>query len=294
MSGSTASGWLVTPRETPASDQRVGAVTTTLWPARTSDRAAARETRSFPSVISTRMTQDLAQHTGLGSAAPVARVRHYRIREALASLLHHGPRMSSVIQGPVPAPPAAPAVSPPTSPPLPAPTAAPSQHAAVAPDTRAGPPDLLIACITIYLATAVGRLHEVFPVLSHLKPTMLSAVLAIGLYSIDRSRLRAPRRLFSRTTLYLVALVGWGALSVPGALNQGAAFHGWLALLRSALMCFVVAGSVRRTADVERLALVYFVVTAVYVGVVLSRFQLGSDNWRLARLYYYDANDLAT
>src|SRR5438067_953929 len=91
MSGSTASGWLVTPRETPASDQRVGAVTTTLWPARTSDRAAARETRSFPSVISTRMTQDLAQHTGLGSAAPVARVRHYRIREALASLLHHGP-----------------------------------------------------------------------------------------------------------------------------------------------------------------------------------------------------------
>jgi len=202
--------------------------------------------------------------------------------------------MSSVIQGPVPAPPAAPAVSPPTSPPLPAPTAAPSQHAAVAPDTRAGPPDLLIACITIYLATAVGRLHEVFPVLSHLKPTMLSAVLAIGLYSIDRSRLRAPRRLFSRTTLYLVALVGWGALSVPGALNQGAAFHGWLDLLRSALMCFVVAGSVRRTADVERLALVYFVVTAVYVGVVLSRFQLGSDNWRLARLYYYDANDLAT
>jgi O-antigen ligase len=46
---------------------------------------------------------------------------------------------------------------------------------------------------------------------------------------------------------------------------------------------------------VERLGLVYFAVTVVYTAVVLSRFQLGgADNWRLGRLYYYDANDFAT
>jgi O-antigen ligase len=59
-------------------------------------------------------------------------------------------------------------------------------------------------------------------------------------------------------------------------------------------MCLVVAGSVRRAGDVERLMLVYFGATVVYVAVVLSRFQLGAESWRLGRLYYYDANDLAT
>jgi O-antigen ligase len=52
---------------------------------------------------------------------------------------------------------------------------------------------------------------------------------------------------------------------------------------------------VRGTRDVERLLLVYFGATAVYTGVVLSRFQLGGgSNWRLDNLYTYDANDLAT
>ena len=34
--------------------------------------------------------------------------------------------------------------------------------------------------------------------------------------------------------------------------------------------------------------------TVVYTTVVLTRFQLGADSWRLGRLYYYDANDMAT
>src|ERR1051325_4831582 len=180
-------------------------------------------------------------------------------------------------------------------------------------------PDLLVVCVAIYIATAVGRLHEVFPVLGYFKPTLLSAGLALGLYLLDRSRMRAPGRLLSPTATYVIGLVVWGALTVPGALNQGAAFHGWLDLAWSIVvglggagpvrgaacrgwrdlawsivMCLVVAGSVRRTADIERLVLIYFAVTAVYVGVVLSRFQLGAESWRLGRLYYYDANDLAT
>ena len=169
----------------------------------------------------------------------------------------------------------------------------PPSEARPAPTARPGP-DLLALCITIYLATAVGRLHEVFPVLSPFKPALISASLAIALYLLDRSRLRAPGRLISPTATYLLGLVIWGALTVPGALNQGIAFHGWLDFAWSIAMCLVVAGSVRRTADIERLVLIYFAVTAVYVGVVLSRFQLGADSWRLGRLYYYDANDLAT
>ena len=40
---------------------------------------------------------------------------------------------------------------------------------------------------------------------------------------------------------------------------------------------------------------VYLAAAAVYAGVVLFRFELGSgDAWRLGHLYYYDANDFAT
>jgi O-antigen ligase len=160
--------------------------------------------------------------------------------------------------------------------------------------TRTAQWDLLPVCLAVYIAAAVGRIHEVFPVLMPLKPALVAGALAIGLYLLDRSRQRAARTLRSATTNCLILLVLWSALSVPGALNQGLAFQTWTDLARAIVMCFVVAASVRRAADVERLMLVYFVVTVVYVAVVLSRFELGAESWRLGKLYYYDANDLAT
>jgi O-antigen ligase len=63
---------------------------------------------------------------------------------------------------------------------------------------------------------------------------------------------------------------------------------------RAIAMYVVIAASVRSARDVERLALVYFGIAVVYTLIILSRFQLGPDNWRLGRLYYYDANDFAT
>ena len=155
--------------------------------------------------------------------------------------------------------------------------------------------DLLLICIAVYLATAVGRIHEVFPVLLYVKPTLLAAAMSIGLYLLQRSPRRRMRLVNSRTTMCLIGIVLWGALSVPAALNQGLAFQSWSDFARTIVMCFIVAASVRRAADVERLFLVYFGVTVVYTAVVLSRFQLGGgDTWRLGDLYTYDANDLAT
>lgn len=155
--------------------------------------------------------------------------------------------------------------------------------------------DLLLVCIAVYLATAVGRIHEVFPILQALKPTLLAAAMSIGLYLLQRSSQRRMRLVNSRTTACLIGLVLWGALSVPAALNQGLAFQSWSDFARTIVMCFVVAASVRRPSDVERLFLIYFGVTVLYTAVVLSRFHLGGgDTWRLGDLYTYDANDLAT
>lgn len=156
--------------------------------------------------------------------------------------------------------------------------------------------DLLLVCVAVYIAAAVGRVHQLFPVLLVLRPALVSAILAIGLYLLSQSGQRRVGLLRSSPTICLVGLLVWGALAIPGALNQGVAFGTWSNFAATLAMCFVIAGSVRRGADVERLALVYFGVTALYTVVVLLRFQLQleSDDWRLGRLYYYDANDFAT
>lgn len=154
--------------------------------------------------------------------------------------------------------------------------------------------DLLLVCVAVYIAAAVGRVHQLFPVLLLLKPVLVAAGLAIGLYLLQQSGQRRLGRLRSATTACLLGVLAWSALSVPAALNQGVAFHTWTDFARTVVMYLVIAGSVRSARDVERLGLVYFGVTVVYTAVVLTRFQLGADTWRLGRLYYYDANDLAT
>lgn len=162
------------------------------------------------------------------------------------------------------------------------------------PNRSGGSWDLLLVCAAVYVATAVGRIHELFPVLGYLKPALVATALGLGLYALQQRGPRSVGRLRSAATTCLLGLLLWGALSVPGALNQGIAFQSWTYYGQTVLLALLVAGSVRNPRDVERLTLVYFSVTVVYTAVVLSRFQLGADNWRLSRLYYYDANDFAT
>jgi hypothetical protein len=160
--------------------------------------------------------------------------------------------------------------------------------------TPSNPVGICSSCVAVYLATSVGRIHQLFPVLSLVRPALLATIAAIGLYLLQQYGQRRLGRLQSRPATLLLALLLWGGLAIPVALNQGVAFQSWLAYAETAVMVFVVAGSVRRVRDVERLIFVYFAVTVVYTVVILSRFQLGSGDWRLGRLYYYDANDLAT
>src|SRR5437879_3200567 len=159
---------------------------------------------------------------------------------------------------------------------------------------RTGGWDLLLVSLAVYVATAVGRVHQLFPVLLPLKPALLSALLAIGLLLLQQSGQRRLGLLRSPTTTCLLGLLLWSALSVPVALNQGLAFQAWTDFARTVVMCLVLAGGLRDERDVERVMLVYFGATVVYTAVVLSRFQLGADSWRLGRLYNYDANVMAT
>src|SRR2546426_4101725 len=85
------------------------------------------------------------------------------------------------------------------------------------------------------------------------------------------------------------------ALSIPGALWPGGAFHMFTDEFgKTVVRYLVLAAALRGFLDVERLAFVYLLSAGIYAGVILARFQVGAEQWRLGSLYYYDANEFAT
>lgn len=156
--------------------------------------------------------------------------------------------------------------------------------------------DVLTIAVAAYILTAVGRVHQLFPALESLRPALLTGLAAILIYLKDERDERRLAWLWTPPTRFLLALLAWMVLSVPGALVQGTSF----ALvadnfLKTVFMYFVIAGAVRGFRDVERLAAAYFAGASIYAAVIISRFDLGTgDAWRLGHLYYYDANDFAT
>ena len=156
--------------------------------------------------------------------------------------------------------------------------------------------DLLLICVTGYLLTAVGRVHQLFPALELLRPAILTGLFAIVLFALDRQPERRLSSVFLPPTKWVLALLVWMVLSVPGALVAGTSFAVVFDnFIKTVVMFVVIAASVRSRRDVERLACTYFAGAVIYSAVVTTRFQLGSgDAWRLGRLYYYDANDFAT
>lgn len=153
--------------------------------------------------------------------------------------------------------------------------------------------DAVLVCLAAYILASVGRIHQLFPVLMPLKPALVSGALAVLLLLLDQSPQRQLRWVWGPATAYLLALVAWMALSVPGALWPAGAFRTWLDFAKTAVIYLVAVIAVRDVRDVERLALVYFLGAAAFAVVVLTRFNVG-DEGRLAGLYYYDANDFAT
>ena len=151
-------------------------------------------------------------------------------------------------------------------------------------------------CIAGYVMVAVGRVHQLFPIIGAVRPAALMGALAILLFLSDARDIRRVRRVQVPTTWYVMALLAWMTLSTPGAIVIGTSFDLLTGnFIKTVLMFLVIAAGVRGIRDVERLAITYLASATIYAAVVLMRFDLGeADAWRLGDLYYYDANDLAT
>jgi probable O-glycosylation ligase (exosortase A-associated) len=157
--------------------------------------------------------------------------------------------------------------------------------------------DLLIAAVAGYILTAVGRVHQVFPVLEALRPAIVTGAVALVLFLVDRRMNRRLTTAWTPATAWLLGVFAWMSLSVPGALSEGMSVNlVFGTFIKTVLMCLVAAAAIRGRRDVERLVLAYLAGAAIYAAAIISRFELGSghDDWRLGHLYYYDANDFAT
>jgi len=156
--------------------------------------------------------------------------------------------------------------------------------------------NLLVVCLAVHVLMAIGRLHQLFPVLRPLHPALISGALASAILLLTPAGTRALRSTLSlRPTLFLLMLLLWVTLSVPGALWPGGAATLLVDyFLKLVFLYLLLAGGVRGVRDVERLSFIYYVGVVVYAGVVLVRYRTGGEADRLSGLIYYDANDFAT
>ena len=156
--------------------------------------------------------------------------------------------------------------------------------------------DLLLICVAGYILAAVGRVHQLFGALEFLRPAILTGLAALALYALDRHPARRLSHVRLPPTKWIIALLAWMVLSVPGALVAGTSFVVVFDnFVKTVVMYLVIAASVRSVRDVERLVCAYLAGAVIYSAVVFMRFDLGGGpQWRLGHLYYYDANDFAT
>ena len=174
------------------------------------------------------------------------------------------------------------------------PSAAPSAQPTTSTPDREWDPVLI--CIAAYVLTVVGRVHDLFPTLSVVRPAIVTGLLSIILFALDDRPVRRWKWIASNTTYWLMALFAWSVLSIPGAVVPGHSFDFVLnGFIKTVIMVPVIAGVIRGRRDVDRIAGVVFWAAALYATVVFVRFDVGEgSNWRLGHLYYYDANDFAT
>lgn len=164
------------------------------------------------------------------------------------------------------------------------------------PVVPAPPWSLGLAGAAFYIAAAVGRVPDVFPVLSPFHLAFLSSFVAIGCVALDPGALaRVNAALGVGTSWCVVGILVWAVLGVPTSLWPG----GSVGILRTILvkvvvMYFVLVGAVRHPRDVLRLAGVYVGSVMLYAVMVLVRFHGDPGAIRTQGLYDYDSNDFAT
>lgn len=152
--------------------------------------------------------------------------------------------------------------------------------------------DAVLWALALMHVTYVWRLPSLVPALQPLHLGMLSGVLALGLFLLDRSSRRHLHDLPMRPVWFAAGLLAFMVLSVPTGLNPGHSARFVIQNVIPRLLLVVMIGaSMRCVADIEWFAWVNMLAAAGYCAYVLVMFPV-DETGRLGDLVYYDTNDL--
>ena len=151
------------------------------------------------------------------------------------------------------------------------------------------PWDLFLLVAAALLLVAQARTHVFIPGASALRPALLLCGLGLGLWAIQKQRIRLPKRLNSPLMKAAWFIPLWALIGVPFAMWQGGAARYIIESLAPTFLVFlIVAASIRNLEDVRRLVGVFALGTALYAFMAPQN-PIG----RAFRAGGYDANDSA-
>ena len=151
------------------------------------------------------------------------------------------------------------------------------------------PWDLFLIVAAALLLVAQARTHVFIPGASALRPGLLLCVLGLGLWAIQKQKIRLPKRLDSPVMKAALFIPVWALVGAPFALWQGGAARYVLQNLAPTIVTLLlVAAAIRNLEDVRRMVGVFALGTALY-AIMAPQNPIG----RAFRAGGYDANDSA-
>ena len=152
--------------------------------------------------------------------------------------------------------------------------------------------DVLLVSLAGVVLVTTWRVQDLFPILATVQFPLVAAAAAYGTYFLDRGRLRTLSGIRHPVTTLAIVLFVLMMASVPWSVYPGLSFRFiFNDHIKTLLMMLLIAASIRRVTDVQRLANVLVVGASLYSFVVLTSVKVG-ESGRLGELWYYDANDL--
>lgn len=150
--------------------------------------------------------------------------------------------------------------------------------------------DYLVACL---IPVYVWRIQDAVPILGKLQFPIIVSLSALIAFVFGGHAARAMPRFKSTSFKVTLFILMWTVASVPGSVYPGlSASFVMTDFVKTILMMFMIAASIRHVNDIERLAIANLAAALIYCATILTTYQTGSDG-RLSAVLYYDANDLA-
>ncbi len=154
-------------------------------------------------------------------------------------------------------------------------------------------PDGLMWMLVLMHLTYAWRLPSLVTPLKPLRLAIVTAVITVGLFMVNRNRQRrladVPRLPLQYMTMLLVCMI----FSVPaGIYPSNSALYIGHTVIPMMLFAVIFATAVRSLADLEWFAAINMVAAAGYCIFILLAYRVGRSG-RLEELIYYDTNDFA-